>query len=49
MLPLYNKYNFHNNTFCIWNQVDFEIIEKLKINFKSKSGSTLIFIVGIGI
>ena len=44
MLPLYNKYNFHNGTFCIWNQVDIELIKNLKINYKSKSGSSYVFV-----
>ena len=43
MTKSYNKYNFHNHTFCIWNEVDFDKIKELKINYKSKSGSSYIF------
>ncbi len=43
MTNSYNKYNFHNHTFCIWNEVDFVEIKELKINYKSKSGSSYIF------
>lgn len=43
MTKSYNKYNFHNHTFCIWNEVDFDEIKELKINYKSKSGSSYIF------
>jgi hypothetical protein len=40
---LYTKNNFHKNTFCIFKQVDLSEIENLKLNFKSKSGSSYFF------
>ena len=43
MTKSYNKYNFHNQTFCIWNEVDFDEIKEFKFNYKSKSGSSYIF------
>jgi hypothetical protein len=39
----YNKRNFHSHTFCIWNEVPFDDIKKLKINYTSQSGSQYIF------
>lgn len=39
----YSKYNFHKNTFCIFKEVDYDVIRNLKIDFKSKSGSSYIF------
>ena len=39
----YSKYNFHKNTFCIFKEVDYDVIRNLKIDFKSKSGSSDIF------
>jgi hypothetical protein len=38
-----NKNNFHKYTFCIFKQVDLSEIENLKMNFKSKSGSSYYF------
>lgn len=43
MTGKYNKRNFHNQTFCIWNEVHLSEIQDLKINYKSKSGSAYIF------
>ena len=43
MITHYTKYNFHKNTFCIFTKIDFELIQNLKINYKSKSGSSYIF------
>lgn len=40
---IYNKYNFHNATFCIWIEIASSEIETLKINHTSKSGSGYIF------
>ncbi len=42
MISKFNKNNFHNYTFCVWNQVDLDEIKNLKISFKSKSGSAYI-------
>jgi hypothetical protein len=41
--PIYNRSNFHNRTFCIFEEVDLEVINPLKPNFKSKSGSSYYF------
>ncbi len=41
--PLYNKSNFHNRTFCIFTEVEKDAINDLKLNFKSKSGSSYYF------
>lgn len=43
MTVKYNRRNFHNQTFCIWNEIDDIEIKDLKINYKSKSGSAYIF------
>jgi hypothetical protein len=40
---IFNRYNFHNRTFCIFNEVDFDCIAELKLNYKSKSGSSYYF------
>jgi hypothetical protein len=40
---IYNKRNFHNATFCIWTEIDFNEIQNLKLNHTSKSGSGYIF------
>jgi hypothetical protein len=40
----YNKRNFHKHTFCIFKEVAFESISDLKINYKSKSGSSYYFV-----
>ncbi len=42
-LKTYNKTNFHKHTFCIFKEVDYEEIEKLKCNYQSKSGSSYYF------
>ena len=39
----YNKTNFHSHTFCIWKEVPFSVIQDLKINYTSQSGSQYIF------
>lgn len=39
----YNKYNFHKNTFCIFKRVDFDVIKDIKVDYKSKSGSSYIY------
>lgn len=39
----YSKFNFHSHTFCIWKEIPFEEIRKLKTNYKSQSGSEYIF------
>ncbi|NHN24897.1 hypothetical protein FIA58_004330 [Flavobacterium jejuense] len=39
----YNKHNFHKHTFCEFQEVNASDIENLKLNFKSKSGSSYYF------
>jgi hypothetical protein len=39
----YHKNNFHKYTFCIFCEVEENAIENLKINYKSKSGSSYYF------
>ena len=39
----FHKYNFHKHTFCIFKEVDSSEISTLKLNFKSKSGSSYYF------
>ena len=43
MAKNYTKINFHSHTFCIWNEVPFDEIKDLKINYTSQSGSRYIF------
>ena len=40
----YNKLNFHKHTFCIFKEVAFDAISDLKMNYKSKSGSSYYFV-----
>ena len=42
-MKIYNKYNFHKYTFCIFNEVSAAEISDLKTNFVSKSGSSYLF------
>lgn len=39
----YNKHNFHKYTFCEFQEAQLSEIEKLKISYKSKSGSAYYF------
>ena len=39
----YNKYNFHKYTFCVFQEVENNIVEKLNLSYKSKSGSAYYF------
>ena len=43
MPKVYNKINFHTYTFCVFQEVDYEIIKDRKLDFKSKSGSQYYF------
>ncbi len=43
MPKIYDRYNFHKYSFCIFLEVAFEKIEGLKPNFTSKSGSAYYF------
>jgi hypothetical protein len=43
-IKTYNKTNFHKYTFCIFNEVNSDVIKDLKLNFKSKSGSSYYFV-----
>ena len=40
----YNKTNFHKHTFCIFQEVDFDVVKELKPNYTSKSGSSYYFV-----
>lgn len=40
----YNKTNFHNHTFCIFQEVSLDEIQELTLHYKSKSGSCYYFI-----
>jgi hypothetical protein len=42
-LKQFNKHNFHKYTFCIFKEVCFDVIENLKQNYSSKSGSSYYF------
>ena len=42
-LTRYNRNNFYKNTFCIFKEVALEVVNQLKPNFKSKSGSSYYF------
>ena len=42
----YDKTNFHKHTFCIFQEVGLEDINGLKLNYKSKSGSSYYFVEG---
>ncbi len=39
----YNRNNFHKHSFCIFKEVDFAALKELKLNYKSKSGSSYYF------
>jgi hypothetical protein len=39
----YNRTNFHNYTFCVFQEVGLETIQDLSLNYKSKSGSCYYF------
>lgn len=39
----FNKHNFHKHTFCVFQEVSFDAIEKIKPNYSSKSGSSYYF------
>ncbi|WP_395063779.1 hypothetical protein [Flavobacterium sp.] len=43
-IKIYNKTNFHKYTFCIFTEVAADAIKELKLNFKSKSGSSYYFV-----
>jgi hypothetical protein len=43
-MKTYAKNNFHKHTFCLWQEVSFSEIEHLIIQYKSKSGSSYIFL-----
>lgn len=40
---IFHRNNFHKNTFCIFNEVSLNEISDLKMNYKSKSGSSYYF------
>ena len=39
----YNKFNFHKHTFCLFLQVDASVLNDLKFDYKSNSGSEYYF------
>lgn len=39
----YTKYNFHKNTFCIFKEVEYDLVKNFRIDYKSKSGSSYIY------
>lgn len=39
----YTKFNFHQHTFCVFQEVSFDSIQNLHPNYKSKSGSSYFF------
>lgn len=39
----YNRFNFHRHTFCEFQEVDFSVVNHLKPDFESKSGSIYYF------
>ena len=43
-IKTYNKTNFHRYTFCVFKEVSADAIKGLKLNFKSKSGSSYYFV-----
>lgn len=40
---IYNRYNFHKHTFCVFREVPLSEIESRRPDFKSKSGSVYYF------
>lgn len=42
-IKTFNRTNFHKHTFCIFQEVDFDVIKDLKPNYTSKSGSSYYF------
>jgi hypothetical protein len=43
-IKTYNKTNFHKYTFCVFQEVAFDEVHELQVNFKSKSGSSYYFV-----
>ena len=43
MPKIFNKINFHTYTFCVFQEVDYDVIKDRKLDFKSKSGSQYYF------
>ncbi len=41
---IYNKTNFHKHTFCIFQEVELNVLKDLKLHYKSKSGSSYYFV-----
>ena len=39
----YNRLNFHKHTFCVFQEVDLDVLKDLKLNYRSKSGSSYYF------
>lgn len=43
MAKNYNKFNFHKHTFCVFKEVNAEVVKNLQPSHKSSSGSTYYF------
>ncbi|WP_338409933.1 hypothetical protein [uncultured Flavobacterium sp.] len=43
MTKKYSKHNFHKHTFCVFKEVEMQLILDLKPNYNSKSGSVYYF------
>jgi hypothetical protein len=43
-IKTYNKTNFHKYTFCVFQEVALNEVNDLRVNFKSKSGSSYYFV-----
>jgi hypothetical protein len=43
---IYNKTNFHKHTFCIFQEVELNVLKDLKLHYKSESGSSYYFVEG---
>ena len=44
-IKVYNKTNFHKHTFCLFTEAEASSISTLKLNYKSKSGSSYYFTI----
>lgn len=42
-IKTYNRFNFHRNTFCVFEEVTLTSIENKKVDYQSKSGSSYYF------
>ena len=42
-MNIYDKFNFHKHTFCLFQQVESKVVLDLKLDYKSASGSAYYF------